>query len=395
MNKLKASAISAAGGVVLVSPFLGALGAQAQPLPHTVYVSTHGVITASDKGCDSAAYKSISAAVSGVDAKGTVIVCGGTFRETVSVAKAVTLQGRSGATIDATNQNNGVTITASGVTISGLTVENAIGEGILANGVSGITIAGNVVKHNDLGALPTNPVPNTYPFCAVNQGVPGDCGEGIHLMGTSNSTISGNTITGNSGGVLVSDETGPAAHNRIAGNVVTGSLTACGITIVGHNPAAAPNGVPAPSVAGVFDNDIVGNISDDNGLRGAGAGVVLATGAPGGAVYNNTVEGNVLNGNALSGVTVHSHVAGEYLNGNVIRGNQIGTNNLNGDPDFAPVIDSETTGIVVATVSPLSIEITGNLITNDHFGVWTTGPVTAKNVRANAFAGVSVQVSTN
>jgi parallel beta-helix repeat protein len=349
----------------------------------------------SDLTCTAAAYHSIDAAMAAVAANGTVVLCGGIYGEDVTVTKPLTIRGTSNATINATNQINGVSIKSSNVTITGLTVENAIGEGILADGVKNIVIQGNVVKHNDLGDSPVNAVPNSYPFCAENQGVPGDCGEGIHLMGVSNSTVTGNTSTGNSGGILVSDETGPAAHNRIIGNVVTDNLSACGITIVGHNPAAAPGGVPAPTVAGVYDNDIIGNRTSGNGIDGAGAGVVIATGAPGGAVYNNTVEGNAINGNGMAGVTVHSHVPGQYMNGNVILGNQIGTNNLNGDPDFAPVTDMQTTGIVVATVSPLSIQITGNAISGNHFGIWTTGPATVKNVKTNAFLGDTVSVSNN
>jgi parallel beta-helix repeat protein len=392
MTKVRVSAIAAAGGIVLASPLLGVGAAQASPQAHTVYVSTHGASTAAGNSCTSAAYHSINAALTAVAANGTVVVCGGTYREDVSVTKTVTLRGRSSATIDATNQTNGVTVTAGHATVSGFTVENAIGEGILVNGANNVTIQGNVVKHNDLGGSPVNPVPNSYPFCAATQGVPGDCGEGIHLMGSSNSTISGNTSTDNSGGILISDETGPAGHNRVIGNVVTDNLYACGVTVVGHNPAAAPNGVPAPTVAGVFDTQVIGNRISGNGVDGAGAGVVIATGVPGGASYNNVVEGNAINGNGMSGVTVHSHAPGQDLNGNVILANQIGTNNLGGDPDFTPA-DTQTTGVLVATVSPLSIEVEANAISNDQVGIWTTGPVTAKGAHANAFLKVGVPVS--
>jgi parallel beta-helix repeat protein len=357
-----------------------------------VYVAAHGASTASDRSCTSAAYHSINAAISAVSADGTVIVCGGTYQEGVSVTKTVTIQGRTGATIDATNQINGVAVTAARARVSGFTVENAIGEGILVNGADNVTIQGNVVKHNDLGGMPVNPVPNSYPFCAAQQGVPGDCGEGIHLMGSSNSLVTGNTSTDNSGGILVSDETGPAGHNRIIGNVVTDNLYACGVTVVGHNPAAAPNGVPAPSVAGVFGTEVIGNRISGNGIGGAGAGVVIATGAPGGASYNNIVEGNAINGNGMSGVTVHSHAPGQDLNGNVIQANQIGTNNLGGDADFSPA-DTQTTGVLVATVAPLSIQVVANAISSDQIGIWTTGPVTAKDAHLNAFLGVKVPVS--
>lgn len=43
--------------------------------------------------------------------------------------------------------------------------------------------------------------------------------------------------------------------------------------------------------------------------------------------------------------------------------------------DFAPAVDNDTTGILVATVAGLSITVTGNTIAGNHYGIWTTGPV--------------------
>jgi hypothetical protein len=177
--------------------------------------------------------------------------------------------------------------------------------------------------------------------------------------------------------------------------VTTDNLFDCGITVVGHNPAAAPGGKVAPKVAGVHDNDIAGNRITGNGVQGAGAGVVLATGLPGGAVYRNVVQHNTISGNGMSGVTVHSHVPGQFLNDNVVRDNTIGTNNVSGDNDFAPVVDDQTTGVLVGTVAPLSITITGNHISKDHFGIWTTGPVTVHGAKENHFTKVAIPVSSH
>jgi parallel beta-helix repeat protein len=337
----------------------------------------------------------IDSALAAVRTGGTVVVCGGTYDTQVMVSKQASVVGRDGASVDASGQINGVLVTASHTTVKGLTVENATGEGVLIAGADHVTLAGNTVTHNDLGGTPTNPVPNTYAECAATQGVPGDCGEGIHLMGSSYDTIAGNVSRGNSGGILISDETGPSAHNTISGNKVLNNLYDCGITVVAHSPNGAPGGKPAPSAAGVYDNDVVGNTIEGNGTQGEGAGVVLATGLPGGAVYDNTVQGNYIAGNGLSGVTVHSHVPGQFLNGNVIRGNVIGTNNLNGDMDFAPAVDTQTTGVLVATVTPLSITVTDNVIEGDHFGIWTTGPATVKNARDNAFVKDAVNIFNN
>jgi parallel beta-helix repeat protein len=390
MNRLRTIAL-AAGGAALASPLLWAVPAQAQPAPQTAYVSASPNGAGHD--CGPAAYRSIAAAVSATPAGGTIVVCGGTYREDVAVAKPLTIESRGNVTIDAANLVNGFLITAPHVTVSGFTVRNAIGEGILVDHTNDVTVQNNVVTGNDLGARPGDPVPNGYAECQAAGGVPGDCGEGIHLMGVTGSTVRGNVSTGNSGGILLSDETGPTAHNQISGNVVTGNVSDCGITVVGHNPNAAPGGVPAPAIAGVFGNDIAGNGISGNGTAGEGAGVVIATGLPGGAVYDNTVENNSINGNGMSGVTVHSHVPGQFLNGNIVRDNLIGVNNVNGDRDFSPVVDLETTGVLVATVDPLSIEVKNNVVRGDHFGVWTTGPATVQDARNNVFVGVAVPVS--
>jgi nitrous oxidase accessory protein NosD len=60
--------------------------------------------------------------------------------------------------------------------------------------------------------------------------------------------------------------------------------------------------------------------------------------------------------------------------------------------DFAPHVDTQTTGVLVGTVSPLSITISGNVIAQNHFGIWTTGPVTAQGEHGNLFLGDTVPV---
>lgn len=387
MNKRRIVVFVSTAVVALAGSAVAATLAQASGVARTstVYVSAHG-------NCGSGAYRTIGAAVAAVAPGGTIDVCGGTYHEDVAITKQVTLRGRGNTVIDATNQLNGILVTAPHVTVSGFTVTNAIGEGILVKSANYATVEGNVVTHNDLGGLPVDPVANTYPECQAQQGVPGDCGEGIHLMSSSHSTVANNVSTNNSGGILLSDETGPTAHNRIAGNVVAGNLFDCGITVVSHSPAGAPGGVPAPQAAGTYDNDIVANNISGNGVDGGGAGVVLATGLPGGAVYDNTVEDNSINGNGMSGVTVHSHVPGQFLNGNVVKHNRIGVNNVKGDSDFAPAVDDQTTGVLVGTVAPLAIVVSDNDIAGDHFGVWSTGPVTAQGSHDNVFTGVAVPV---
>jgi parallel beta-helix repeat protein len=400
------------------------------------------------QGCASAPYTTISAAVAAASAGDTIAVCPGVYDEdvVVPVGKPLTIEGLGNPTIDAyhsatnTSLNNGVQVLASNTTIEGFTVSYAEGEGILVGAcdedtaptttqgwaaciadsseptLQNVTIRNNTVTDNDRGN-PTGAVLSTSTYSQCNgtpsppagttgpPAAPGDCGEGIHLLSAVDSTIEDNVVTGNSGGILLTDENGPTDGNLITANDVSGNAYDCGITVAGHHvgiPTLAAGTVTGwstvPSAAGgVFDNTISDNEATNNGVLGQGAGVLLATGAPGGAVYDNVVEGNSISGNGLAGVTVHSHSPGENLNGNTIRDNTIGTNDLDGDFDFGgnlPLgadVDALTTGVIVADATgnnPITITITNNRIENNQNGIWTT-PLVTGTFASNAFFGVT------
>ena len=105
-----------------------------------------------------------------------------------------------------------------------------------------------------------------------------DCGEAIHLLGVSWSKVIGNNVFRNVGGILVTDggfgiSVGPAAHNLIAFNHSTQNAFDCGVALPGHDPRAVattgPNaGKPQPSLAGVYDNLVLRNVSNRNGAAG-------------------------------------------------------------------------------------------------------------------------------
>ncbi len=401
------------GGSVLI-----AAGAMAGAPPvaaagSTLYVSASATAGAADTSCATAAYSTINAAVGAASAGDTVVVCAGTYTEDVAVGKALTLSGQ-GATIDASGLDNGIKITASNVTVMGFTVENATGEGILAqqpNPVKGPMVQGqqlytgapithvvikhNVVESNDQGGLPANAGTTTYQECKASGPIPGDCGEGIHLWSVAYSQVILNTVTGNAGGILLTDEFGPTHNNLVAGNVVTDNAYDCGITLPSHNLGRDPQtGKLMPAFGGVYANVVRNNVVLDNGLKGEGAGILIAAPAPGTASYANVIEGNAIWGNGLSGVTIHSHAPGAWVGDNVIRDNMIGTNNLGGDPDVTPTKDMATTGILVwSAATPTPVTISGNTIYGNWYGIWMNSTVHAPGARArNSFWSVSTYV---
>jgi hypothetical protein len=232
-------------------------------------------------------------------------------------------------------------------------------------------VTGNTVSGNNVGT-PSN---TAYGECGGDGEIPGDCGEGIHLMSTTNSMLSDNVSYSNSGGVLVTDELGPNTANTLDGNLVKNNADDCGITLPSHNPNALDaNGVPQPAMGGVYGNTISNNMALDNGLRGFGAGILIAAADTGMASYNNIISGNILNGNGLAGVTIHSHTPNQDVSGNIIQNNFIGQNNLLGDGEFG---DLMTTGIAVTSGSvPTNETVSGNTIYNNAQQIFTTSNVT-------------------
>ena len=350
-----------------------------------LYVSPHGSDTHNctrRQPC-----RTIDHAVAKAPPRSTVIVRRGAYKESVKVNKRLRLIGVHRPVIDATGNANGIRISGPGAAhslVQGFVVERANEEGILAMRTMRITIQNNLVRQNDLGAATPHPTGE----CAPQGQVPGDCGEGLHLMSVTRSRVLNNRVTRNAGGILLTDELGPTAHNLLRRNRVYRNPYDCGITIAGHNNKAVQSGKLMPSVAGIYKNRILRNFSDANGLRGEGAGILLATAGPGTAVYSNLVSGNTANGNNLAGITLHSHAPGDYLNGNRIIENLVRNDNLGGDPDAG---DQATTGILVfsAVTKLQGTIIRANVIRGVHYGLWTQNvPALQKNV--NRFQNVDV-----
>jgi nitrous oxidase accessory protein NosD len=362
----RSALIGMVGGAAAV-PWLAAGTASAAT--RTVYVSPSGSAGAADYSCSSAGYRSVRAAVDAVPAQGTVVVCAGTYDESVTVTKSLRLAGRPGATIDAVGQSYGVGVAAPYVTVSGLTVENASVGGTLADGIVTTGLVNGAM-------VPANHVVITGDVTKDN------AGSGIDLNSTSGSVAAGDVSTGNGVGINVSDDFAqPAADNRISGDVTNDNPGGCGIALADHTGK------------GISGNMVTGNVSNDNGLgtpsapnASSGSGVILAAPARGG-VYDNLVAGNTFDGNGHAGFNVHGHAPGLNFSGNVVIGNRIGVNNLNtseGDPD--------TTGVYLGDASPLDITVAGNAITGDHFGIFAAGgPVTVHGTGSNSFGGVAVE----
>jgi hypothetical protein len=363
----------------------GAVAAQAGTVNrhNSLYVSPSGTAGAADASCRTAGYSSINAAIAAARSGGTVVVCPGTYRTQAVVSKPLNLIGRQGAVINASGQpplavgtmklpgSIGIGVLAtSNVRVSGFKVVDAGFDAILVALSSHVSVSRNVLLHN------------------------GDVG--VDFNGSSWSQATGNTSEDNTGGgFLVADDVGPNSHNVVSWNVASDNPGGCGVILAGH------------STAGVTDNLVAHNLLTDNGTlksAGGGAGVVIATEVPGETVAGNTVTGNTIYGNGLAGVTIHAHLPGQNLNGNRISGNWIGTNNTLGDPidlvtsptstKNVAVADTRTTGILVGSASPIQVQVSGNHIVSNYYGIFLegVGNVVHASLQGNHFSKVAVRV---
>jgi parallel beta-helix repeat protein len=360
----------------------------------TLFVSPHGHDTAACTHRHPC--KTISRAVAKAHRGDSIKVAPGAYREQVVVDKKLDIGGQSKPVVNALGQTNGFRITSGGAgsVIHNFRIKNANEEGILALHTSRVVIQNNTVVNNDRAVGQATPSGQ----CQGQGQTPGDCGEGIHLNGTRHSKVVGNLVQGNSGGIYLTDETGPASFNTISRNRVKGNLQDCGITLAGHNPAAVtltgppvPDaGTAAPSIAGVHDNLIQSNNVVGNGITTPGAGILMAGGDPGTAVYNNTIRNNTITANGHPGVTLHSHAPGQDFNGNKVLNNVVNRNNTHGD-DTAGV--TQTVGILLYSGADhlKNTVVSGNLIRDNHFGIWTKNAPPIKK-SANTFHNVAVPV---
>jgi hypothetical protein len=124
----------------------------------------------------------------------------------------------------------------------------------------------------------------------------------------------------------------------------------------------------------------------------------MAGAGPGTAVYNNLVKGNTANNNGLAGGTVHNHAPGQDLNGNKIENNKLSHNGVNdtseaefGGADFAK---NTTVDILIGSgVDKLTgTVVTGNTLSNSHFGIYTKNDAGKVSAKKNTFHNVKVKV---
>jgi parallel beta-helix repeat protein len=363
--------------VALVAACLLALTGQAAGTSAaTRLVSPSGTDTGD---CVASPCATIGYAVSQAKAGDTISVAAGTYTESVLIQKRLALVGHE-ASVDAAGHDNGIVISgtaAANTSVRGFTIEHAGLEGIFAVQTTDLSIVDNTLMHNDAYG-PFDPR-------CVNE--PDDCGEALHLQSVTDSTVSDNLVQNNVGGILLTDENGPTSGNTITGNRVLDNTLDCGITLASHwfqlgSPAAA-------GVGGVYDNQVLHNVSNGNGAAGIG----VFAGPPGAAAYGNVVSGNTAMHNGLPGVAIHGHAPFQYLDDNVINNNTLASNGP--DEDDVPGDDQPTGIALFSAVVPIAhTTVANNRISDEHYGIFAYNALTISGLPSNKFSSVTIPITT-
>ncbi len=364
--------------------------------PTIVYVSPTGS-DAKGNGSSTNPYANITHAVSVAPVGAIVMIAPGTYTESVTITKPLTLESESSqpsnTIIDAAGALNGIAITganANGTTIEGLTVENANGEGVYVQDASHVTVQFDYVLNNVLNASQVCPINilATTPPCILED-------KAIELVGSSQSTVVGNTVVGSvgDGGIGISDDgpldpgvvenvfhpatpgtNNPSTNNLVADNTVINNVGGCGIVVSAYDPGQ-----------GVLDNVVLNNL-----VSGNAEGIVVATPIPGTSAVNNTVKDNTIVNSATEGVDIdgsspNTTVAGNGVIGNVLSGN---------GPDYDFPQPAPT---AIAVLSPTNDPVTGtlvigNTIQNEVYGIGVFNASQTTIMGNTASSSVKVQL---
>ena len=162
-------------------------------------------------------FQTIQEAINDPETQGghTITVDAGTYTENVVVYKAVSLIGENKDTtiIDGADFQNGVTITASQVTITGFTIQGNW-DGIYCNGVSGCTIYDTIIQNNGQNGIEIEDSSNCNIYGNVIRANPYD---GISVWWSTHCVFSGNTLVNNGDGIFMTQF---SDGNKITGNTI-------------------------------------------------------------------------------------------------------------------------------------------------------------------------------
>ncbi|WP_292393573.1 NosD domain-containing protein [Methanoculleus sp. UBA303] len=234
-------------------------------------------------------FTAIQAAVDGVYDYDTIVVRNGTYTESVTVDKVLTIRsehGPEGAILNAPDTTaKALLITANDVTISGLTItgssESYSGLAVLVKDVEGVTFSGNIIRDNWNGLFFDG-----CSGCTVRDNAFSGNAFAVRCERTSDCTIAGNEGADNNHGAYIQNgctcitvggntfsdgDTGVSIGSKCTDNVVTENtlynFSTTGIRVEGAGNLFTNNTIEDVSLYGFYlsnagDNLLTGNVID-------------------------------------------------------------------------------------------------------------------------------------
>lgn len=166
--------------------------------------------------------QSIQLAIDQATSGDTLIIQPGTYTESLTIEKAITLRGEDGVVLEAEGEGNAITIMGEGVTIEGLTVQNSglnkTDSGIYVQEGSNHVIKDNVFKDTMNGIYVNKSQSNTISgnqISSVSEHF-SNRGSGVFVLGGSGHIIEGNVMMRVQDGVYLESVSNAILRNNQA-----------------------------------------------------------------------------------------------------------------------------------------------------------------------------------
>ncbi|HTR82822.1 MAG TPA: T9SS type A sorting domain-containing protein [Bacteroidota bacterium] len=159
-----------------------------------------GMLSATQKGVPSP-YTTIQSAITAASSGDTILIAAGTYSESVSVSKSLTLLGAGSSTVIKPLSGSGITISANNVKVQSLRVTGSTSNGISTSGASNLMFTSVTCDSNKNHGLSisgncSNIVVNGGTFNANGTGRGDGTGAGINFNATGGKVISTVSISG-------------------------------------------------------------------------------------------------------------------------------------------------------------------------------------------------------
>jgi len=289
-------------------------------------------------------YYNIQSAIDAANPGDEIVVCGGTYTESITVNKSITLRAYN-TTYDAivnstSSSQDAIAVSANYVNISWLKVQNATGadraginvstagyanishvwatsnyDGIRFHSFSNNnTLTNNNINDNSDGIVFFSYSSNNT---LTNNNVVHHTNSGIYFYITSsNNTLTNNTASGNTWGIFLGSSYNNITNNNVSGNAI-------GIYLYpSTDPASSYNNIVNNTAnnntnSGIYlgSNNNYNNIINNTANSNANRGIYLNNSS------NNTLTGNNIFSNTKNGVTITGNSLNNPLNYNNIYNN--------------------------------------------------------------------------